>query len=166
MISLTVDEPGTDDRSVRRSNIVDWSLGTVQHIRDGHHVAYRCGRPEILKELAAGGVQALLPDLLVLLLHDRGLNEKRVNVGRVSEVPSLLDTGKLDCSVEESRVLLEAVEAEDITGTTKSYRQLATTYGRSRQALHGAIANATWIPADDVVYAAGKLEQQVLVGVQ
>lgn len=92
-ISLTVDEPGTDDRSVRRSNIVDWSLGTVQHIRDGHHVAYRCGRPEILEELAAGGVQALLADLLVLLLHDRGLGEKRVDVSGIREVPSLLDTG-------------------------------------------------------------------------
>ena len=62
-------------------------------------------------------MQALLAELLVLLLHRGGLREERADVGWVCEVPGLLDAGELDRAVEEGRVFVEVVEAEDLART-------------------------------------------------
>ncbi len=123
IILLTVDEPRTYQRSIRRPHVIDRGLGTVENVCDGHHVANRGRSTDVLQELATGRAQTLLADLLVLRLHDGSLCEECLNVSWVGEVARLFDSGELDRPVEKGRVLCEAVEAEDLARATKRYRE-------------------------------------------
>ena len=165
MQGLTISEPRPDHGAVRESPVENRATRSLNCIRQPNHIAHGRSGADVLQSGCVWTLQALLAELSVLRIDDRGLGIQICEVGLVGKVSQPVDARHLNRAVPEGAELIVR-QAVHITRAGTAETTSATANGQEMAETGnplGVRTDTTRVPADEVVSTTGTIHESLCV---